>query len=240
MIELVNIINSLINKTECIEMQEHLELIENLDELVAKENLIQEKQLEHIKMLQSQPRLDFKLSPKFKCYNQTGFKLNLFNIDSDTTARVIELNKLNATKITSYLVAIAFYALRNLYLENNLFFPKDATFGLATNVRFRLNPTVDFSHIRSLTTYLEPRLMYPDFGLFANVWDDAVFINKVIAEASDLDSGAIFMYSHDREHSDELNKLFETYSDKNEIISLLNSDNNSDMGIRYNFNLDFI
>ena len=123
-IELVNIINSLLTRTECIEMKENLELIANLDEIVEEHKLLNDAQMQYIKRLQKEPRVDFKLSPQFKWFNETGYKLNLFTVNPNLTERIIKANKLNKTKLTAYLMTIGFHALKDLYTENNIQIPK--------------------------------------------------------------------------------------------------------------------
>lgn len=105
-------------------MNEKLELIPNLDEIVDEHKLIDESKKQHINHLNNEPRVDFKLSTKFRCNNERGFKLNLFTIDQNLTERIVKENKLNNTKLTAYLTSIAFYALNDLYIENNIRLPK--------------------------------------------------------------------------------------------------------------------
>ena len=105
-------------------MREKLELIPNLDEIVEEHKLMNGNKMQHIKLLNKEPKVDFKLSPKFRWFNETGFKLNLFVIDPDLTERIIKANKLNDSKLTAYLTTIAFYALNDLYIENNIRIPK--------------------------------------------------------------------------------------------------------------------
>ena len=105
-------------------MKEKLELIPNFEEIVNAHKLIDESKMEYIKQINNRPRVYFKLSPKFKCRNETGFKLNFFTIDTNLTERIVNENKLNNTKLTAYLTTIAFYALNDLYMENNIRLPK--------------------------------------------------------------------------------------------------------------------
>ena len=105
-------------------MKEKLGLISNLGELVEEHKLLNESQLNYLKLLRKEPRVDFKLSSKFKLHNEMGFKLNLFTIDSPLTERIINANKLNQSKLTAYLTSIAFYSLNDLYVENNIQIPK--------------------------------------------------------------------------------------------------------------------
>lgn len=105
-------------------MREKLELVPNLDELVEEHKLINESQMNHIKMLQSEPQVNFKISSKFSLNNETGFKLNLFSIEANLTELIIKANKRNKTKLTAYLTTVAFYSLNNLYIENNIQIPK--------------------------------------------------------------------------------------------------------------------
>lgn len=210
-------------------MTVRLELIKNMDELIEENNLLNEKKIEHIKKLQSKRRLDFKLSSKFKNTNETGFKLSLFNIDSDLTAQIIKANKKNKTKLTGYLITIAFYTLNDLYTEENIFLPRDLSFGLAANLRFRVEPKIDFSSIRNLAPYLETQILYPEMELFQDIWKDVHTVDHKITEATSLETGALFEYTYNEELINDYNKIFETNKNENEIINLINSESTCDL-----------
>lgn len=104
-------------------------------------------------------------------------------------------------------------------------------FGLATNLRFRVEPNINFSHIRSLTTYLNTKIPYPDFGRFENVWQDTKLLDDLIANATDLNSGAIFKNSHNFEDAQKINDLFSSTSDTNYLMNCMHSISDSDMFI---------
>ena len=72
--------------------------------------------------------------------------------------------------------------------------------GLATNLRFRVQPNIDFSHIRSMTTYVNPILPNPEFGKFENIWKDTKVIDDIVKNATDMSTGAIFKYSHNYDY----------------------------------------
>jgi len=105
-------------------MKEKLELIPNFEQIVHEHKLMDASKMEYIKQMNNEPRVDFKLSSKFQCHNETGLKLNIFTIDSNLTERIVNQNKLNNTKLTAYLTTVAFYALNDLYMENNNRLPK--------------------------------------------------------------------------------------------------------------------
>jgi hypothetical protein len=105
-------------------MKEKLELIPNFEEIVNEHKLMDASKMDHIKKMKNKPRVDFKLSSKFQYHNEIGFKLNMFTIDSNLTERIVNQNKLNNTKLTAYLTTVAFYALNDLYMENNIRLPK--------------------------------------------------------------------------------------------------------------------
>ena len=102
-------------------------------------------------------------------------------------------------------------------------------FGLAANLRFRVQPNIDFSHIRSLTTYLDPKIPYPKFGRFENIWQDTKVIDEVIANATDLESGAIFKNSHNFEGAQEINDLFASTNNRSYLMNCMSSISDSDM-----------
>jgi len=102
-------------------------------------------------------------------------------------------------------------------------------FGLATNLRFRVDPNIDFGHMRSLTTYVDTKLSYPSFGEFENIWSDSKLIDDLIAKSSDMRTGAIFKYSHNFEDIQEMNDLFSSTNDTDYIMNFMNSISDSDV-----------
>ena len=112
---------------------------------------------------------------------------------------------------------------------NNL--TKDLLFGIPTNLRFRVEPNIDFSHMRSLITYVDVKLPYPSFGKFENIWSDSKLVDEVVAKAVDMQTGAIFKHSHNFEDIQEMNDLFSNTNDMNYLINFMNSISKPDVSM---------
>ena len=131
----------------------------------------------------------FKLASEFKILNENGFKINLFKIDKSLTEKLTILAKEKNIKLTSFINTAIFYALRNLYVENNIKFPTDLTCGLPANLRLRYKPNLDFSHIRYQVCLTRFNLTFPYFGEFKSIWDDSKYIDYLIEKSTSIDEG---------------------------------------------------
>ena len=100
---------------------------------------------------------------------------------------------------------------------------------MATNLRFRVEPNIDFSHMRCFTTYVDANLPYPAFGKFDNIWSDTNLIDKVVAKAVDMQTGTIFKYSHNFDDIQEMNQLFSSGNDEKYLSNFIYSINDSDV-----------
>jgi hypothetical protein len=231
-IELVNILNSLSNQTECLEMKEKLQVSDNMYTILEERHLFTDKHKAMIdEMHASDKRLDFKYSNKFKCNNERGLKINIFRIDKETTRRVIEMAKARNLKLTGVVAALIIYTINDLYEANKVIFPKDVCFGVSANLRFRAYPKIDYNLMRKYTAFVLVKAFYPDFGLFGDLWRDAKYLNELIKEASDFESGAAFYETHNFNDIIYMNKTFEIIKDKEKLISLFANEISYDLVI---------
>ena len=99
------------------------------------------------------------------------------------------------------------------------------------SLRIRLQPNVGFNHVRYCVLLTHIDLYYPRFGQFIDVWKDAEYINEVIVENTRFDNGSILELSHDHEHIDLGNSLFETFQDKKFLSNTLNSQKTFDLSL---------
>jgi hypothetical protein len=247
-IEIVNILNSLIAKKSCDEMQCSLNLIDNLHELVEKNKLLKLDVVE--KRLKNTKNVLFNLPSKFKNHLDNGLKINLMALDKDLSKKLIQESKSRGLKITGYLFATALYALKYLYDDINFLFPKDIACGIPAkfvfvfvfiftlfnfflflSLRIRLQPNIEFNHVRYCVLLTHIDLYYPRFGQFKDVWKDAEYINEVIVENTKFENGSILELSHDNEYIDLGNSLFDSFQDQKLLSNSLNSHKTFDLSL---------
>ena len=214
--EFTNIINSLLNQTKCEEMSNKLEICPNMHELLMKrgflndnvknevENLIKNERLVHFNM----PLL-FRNNDNER-NNRT--KINLFKIDSNVSEKIILQSKERKIRLTGFFITIALNTFKELYDEYNIVFPRDFSCMLPANLRFRLgNPEVDLSDMRLYAVLVSINLFYPNIKLDSNIekiWENAKYVNKIIAEKTQFENGSLLQYSHNSKYIDEANKCF--------------------------------
>jgi hypothetical protein len=227
-IEIVNILNSLLTSSTCIEMNGQLELIDNLHQLINNNMLLNREGIES--RLKYNKNVVFNLPGKFKTIFDNGVKINLMPLETELSKSVIETAKSRSMKLTGFLFAAAFYALKQLYEDNNFHFPRDVSCGIPANLRIRLDPNIDFSHIRNCVLMTHLDLFYPRIT-FQDIWKDAQYINEVVSENTRFDNGSILELSHDDEYLDLGNTAFETLQDHNLLSFALNSHKNFDLSL---------
>lgn len=228
-IEIVNILNSLVLNRECHEMTEKLDPVDNMFSLVEKNHLISDQQLENIQKINQNQKCCFKFDKKFKTNSEKGTKINIFRLNEAISKKLISISKEKQIKLTGLLMVSLFYSIKDWYKENNLLVPKNIRFGVSSNLRFRLEPKVDFSSIGYFSTLMGIDLEYPNFGKYENIWKDSKYVDELIGEMSRVDTGAIFADSHNYQATKEVNNLFETIADKKEICKILNSNSKWDI-----------
>jgi hypothetical protein len=95
---------------------------------------------------------------------------------------------------------------------------------LAANLRFRVQPSIDFSHMRSLTAWVDPKIPYTELGQFENIWKDTKVIDDLVKNATDMSTGAIFKYSHNYDYFYEVNSVFAgKIDDMNYLMNYMDS-----------------
>lgn len=117
-----------------------------------------------------------------------------------------------------------FYSLKQLYDEHGIQMPEEIVFGVSANLRFRLKTNVDYSSIGYFSSLATIETEYPKFGRYDDVWSDAAYLNKLICEYTDTQSGAVFSDLYGLESIRSTNELFEATSDLKQIVKGLEPD----------------
>jgi hypothetical protein len=177
-IELVNILNALLTGQECDEMRNKLEPCEDLHAMCEKTKLFREEHQATIQKLNNREMTKFNLDKKFRSYNESGFYLDLFVMDKALTSSILTKCKPNKVRLTGFFQTALFYALKELYSENGLEFPKSLLIELAASLRVRYQPVMDFAHSRLQTVVVIFPVDENKFGEFADFWQDARYINE--------------------------------------------------------------
>jgi hypothetical protein len=228
-IELVNIINSLLLNQVCEEMNQELELMDDIYELVRKSCFLTEERYHNIVEENNKPIVKFKLSGKFREQNEKGSKINMFVLNSTISENLISISKRKNTKLTGFFTACLFYALRDLYAENQLEMPKDVSFGIAANLRFRMSPKINYSSLRNFSSLSYISAYHPNFGAYENAWKDAEHLNSLIAKSTNMETGTVLSEQFSFESINAINELFDRSSNLKEICSLLNEKSEVDV-----------
>ena len=212
--EFTNIINSLLNKTECEEMLNKLELCPNMHELMIERGFFNDDVKNEVEKLITNERLiHFNMPLLFKNNEKNNrTKMNLFKIDSIISEKIKLQSKERKIRLTGFFITIALNTFKELYDEYNIVFPRDFSCMLPANLRFRLgNPEVDLSDMRFYAVLVSINLFYPNIKLGSNVdqiWENAAYVNKIIAEKTHFENGSLLQYSHNSKYIDEANKIF--------------------------------
>ncbi|RNA13590.1 hypothetical protein BpHYR1_015431, partial [Brachionus plicatilis] len=230
-IEIANILNSLVSNTECKEMIVPLSVTENMFEITNRKNLIGKDQLKNIEEINKIKTSKFKFDPIFKSENERGCKIKFFNFTEIESNKLISLSKQNGTRFTAFIMTCFYYSIQQLYKENNLSDPVDIKFGVAANLRIRLDPILDFNNIGYFSCLVPINTVYPKFGKYENFFDDAKYLDGIIQEFTSVESGAIFNESHNFSATSETNDMFEKTSNIQDFCSILSSNSTWDVVI---------
>ena len=177
-------------------MEQILEPVESFNFMVDKNHMIGWKQRLLVKLAMILKRPTSLLPDVFRSENESGFKLKFFKIDKESTSQILKKAKENKVKITSYLTAVIYYALNDLYTENKVEFPKEYGCGLPVNMRMRYEPNMSFSDMRNHIGLTEIQINKNKLSEFTNIWKDSEYIHKKIQEAASIEYGAVFAISH--------------------------------------------
>lgn len=218
--ELVNIINSLLENKECVEMNETLALYENIESMVERNGLISSKLREtYEEFCKTDPIIKFRLPKEFFNPNDHGVKLKLLALDKQLSKSLYEIAKTKKIKLNGVLAAVFLYALKDLYEENGLQIDKDLMFLVMINLRFRIEPKIDFSHTRLFVRSFYAKILHSNFGKFEDIWSDAKYINELIYNKID-NQHMYFSLLHDQ-YSKIVNSFNDT-TDHSQVYKKLN------------------
>lgn len=230
--ELLNILNSIIQGKECEEMLEKLELHPSLIDTVHKHNIFpKEKQELRASERQNELDINFTLPYKFKDLDQHGTKIHLYPLDSERTQHLIHESRKRNVTLTALIIAATYHAFKRLYEENNLAMQKDMTCIIPANLRFRLQPKVNFSHMRPFVSGVHIGMSYPNItGDLNNIWNEADYIANAVVGAIDMETGRIFDFSHNFQiMQHELDNYEKFENDSNRVRELFNCENSCDL-----------
>lgn len=209
-VEIANILNALIGKRECLEMKIQLEPKESFYVYCEKTNLFKSEHYQLIEKLKRERKgqsVKFLLPDKFRSNEETGFRLDMFKFDPSLTESIMKTAKVNNTRITAYFYTALIYALRKLYLENELTFPDELLLEIPASLRIRYEPNLEFTHCRThitLNTFVTNR---ERFGDFKNFWHDCEYIGELIKQTTCVETGALFYVTHSFEYFNQICKL---------------------------------
>lgn len=231
MVELINIINALVTNKECKEMTEILQPVESLNYMINKHSMIGEAQRETLNELYKLKPVDFLLPSEFRIHNERGFKLNLVKLDKELTSQILAKARQNKIRLSGYFNAVVFYALRDLYVEYDLEFPKEFSCGNTVNMRMRYDPNMSFSDMRMQVCIADLSLREENLSGFNDIWKDAAYMHNKIQEISDIELGILFYGSQSDDYLRDFIGAFNSSSDLNDACIRLNKLNHSDLGL---------
>ena len=222
-IELVNIINALLTGIECDEMRIRLEPVENLYVICKERKLFKESFREKIKYLNSLEKVKFNLSGFLGSSRETGFILDFLKLSKQLTSNIIAKSKINQLKLTGYFQTAALYAMKSLYDELDLEFPKRLSIELPASLRIRYQPNLEFyncGHHNASVNFLTEE---GEFGDFKDFWKDAKYIHYKIQENTNTETGSIFAMSHENSQIESLEKILSMTQNIEEAKHIFNN-----------------
>lgn len=216
--ELINILNSTLNGEQCDEMREALELHPSLIDTVRECNAFPaEKQATRALQRQNELEVNFNVAYRFRDLDERGTKIHLHALERKKTQQLISESKKRNVTLTALIIAATYHAFKRLYEENKMVVPKDFSCIIPANLRFRLQPKVNFSHMRPFVSGVNVSLLYPSLtGELGNIWDEAEYVASAVLQATDMESGRIFDFSHNFEMMRHELEIFEKCKDDKE------------------------
>lgn len=226
LVELVNIVNSLLTRQTCIEMSESLDLLDNIHSLLNEQNF--KIDLDAINELKRKDlHVNFNLPYKFKDLYDEGLKININKLNKEQTKCLVNKCKSNGQKLTGALIQCAYRAFGKLYQENGFQMQKDFSIFVPANMRFRTQPNIPFSSIRICVLLTKLNLLYPQLSMDNN-WNSIKYINECLAKETNITTGSLFKFSHDFDSLKAVDELFKGNDDLTQIASILNQENSCD------------
>lgn len=226
-IDLLNIINSLLQNKQCIEMNEHFELLDNTEKIIETHGLLTPEIKDKFEKADAnKEEIKFLFPKEFKNQDDHGMKINLLALDIELSNLLANCAKSKGVKLTGLFESALFYALNDLYKENQIEMPKNLTTFVPVNLRFRAKPNIDFSRTRSCVGGFNIDLKYPTFGKYEDIWNDAKYINDLIhlkIENSDMIS--MFIDGTFK----QIESIFNESTSFQETVTILNQETNEDV-----------
>lgn len=244
-VEIFNIINSILNQSECNEMHEKLELVENMHQLLEKHLLFNGEIQSNLKeLIKNDKYVNFNIPyifrPAYDCKSSTLLaKINLLRVNETQTRKIINYSKLNRIRLTGYFISAALYTFKILYKEMNFIIQRDFSCFVPANLRIRLKPEIDFSHVRFLVVLVSINMFYPEFNFDGlndecimneteenyshirdRIWSNAKYVNSCLAEKTQFQNGGLLQYTHNFEAMSEANKMFSNRVNDDDISKL--------------------
>lgn len=228
-IELINILNALLTGKECDEMKVVLDVVDDLYELSQQRGLFGEEQKKAMARMNEEAKdskvVNFQFPDKFRSPNDSGYRLNLFKLDRETTAKILSRSRLNKSKLTAYFYAAIFYAVKKMYDEEKIEFPEGLIFEFAASLRCRYKPMLEFAHCGTHVTLSSFTTDRSQFGEFKDFWKDCLTLDNLISEWSGVENGKLFSFTHSFETIEELSDMLVNSPEK------LNEHLNPDIGL---------
>jgi hypothetical protein len=204
--EIVNVVNALLSNTECEEMTQDLDYVEDFMVLCESRNLFTDKQRNALDNASKLENNKFLLDEKLKG-NENGLKINILRIEKSISEQIINQCKNRKEKLTGFFTAIFVYALKDLYSEQKISFPDKIKIGISVNLRIRYQPNLELNQMGNHSTYAYISLDSNKFDQF-NVWSDTKYINDKISEAINIDDASLFVETHNKQESQSYNEKF--------------------------------
>jgi hypothetical protein len=212
-------------------MKTVIEPVESLHHYVDKYGMFGESQKIKVEDLNKIEEPVFSLPTEFRKYNETGFKLSLFKLDKELTNKILKKTKENKIRLSGYLNTAVYYALKDLYDENNITFPSIITCGNPANMRIRFNPGIEFNALRMHVCITTIVLNQEEMSGFKNIWKDSDYIHNQLQSITNVENGSIFAMSHDIDSLKFLNELYDQSNDLKTAMLNLSKHNHSDLGL---------
>lgn len=229
-IEMVNILNALLTGQECKEMTQTLEPTENLYVYCEKTNLYQADFKHNIEKYNSTLEEKLRLPESFRT-SEAGFKLDLFKLDKNVTRDLIDACKANNVRLTAYFYTALYYALNQLYTENEQKMPVELVFNFPASLRVRYRPELAFEHCRMHITGNSFQTDADSFGKFVDFWADCKHIDDKIKEVTSVESGLLFSVTHLFDELDEFNSLFDDSKPADELEHMVSNSFVADLSL---------
>lgn len=203
-------------------------MISSIHSICEKDHLIGDEQLDNIDKYNHKKSVIFKFADKFRSNNESGPKINYQKFNKEITENIIRKCKFNNTKVTGFLTAVFFNAIKALYEENNLKIPCQISCSIPASLRIRYKTKIDPEDLgyHVAITYLET--YENDLLDSQDIWKYSISMNKLIGECTSKETGSLYCMTHNSKLHDKFNTISEVPL-KCLVKRLAHYKNNSDL-----------